>query len=119
MQNVNYFSFVKALHFLCRLGLYLTYQLVAYPIFILLPAVGVLVFCLLVAFTVKYRSRTIKLPTSQQQARLKKEKQAVVQLLLIIASFLIGYIPFIGKCSLFLKLKKQKTFITLQLSVAN
>jgi len=84
---------------LCRIKPYLAYQRVAYPIFLILPAIGVLIFCVLVALIVKSRTRQMKRLTNQQQKRLTKEKQAVVQLVLIIVSFFIGYIPYIGKFS--------------------
>jgi len=35
--------------------------------------------------------------TETMQKRLTKEKQAVLQLVLIVVSFLIGYVPFTGK----------------------
>ncbi|XP_076818862.1 trace amine-associated receptor 9-like isoform X1 [Clavelina lepadiformis] len=72
---------------------YKLFQEVCYPIFLYLPLVGVVVVCSAIVFIVRIKSRKVA-PSKKCEKRQKREKQAVLQLLLIMASFLIGYIPF-------------------------
>ncbi|XP_078491732.1 type-1 angiotensin II receptor B-like [Ciona intestinalis] len=70
--------------------IYKLYQSITFPMFLYVPTVGVVVACFLIGFTVKSKA----LMASTDVSRARKEKQAVLQLTLIVVSFLFGYIPF-------------------------
>ncbi|XP_078481740.1 neuromedin U receptor homolog nmur-2-like isoform X1 [Ciona intestinalis] len=78
---------------LADLDKYILYQKVAYPLFLYIPTIGVVITCILIAVTLKRRSGRANL-NKKEERRLRKERQAVLQLILIIVSFLLGYIPF-------------------------
>ncbi|XP_076818864.1 D(1)-like dopamine receptor isoform X3 [Clavelina lepadiformis] len=76
-----------------QLVAYSYFQKISYTIFLYLPLVGVVVVCSAIVFIVRIKSRKVA-PSKKCEKRQKREKQVVLQLLLIMASFLIGYIPF-------------------------
>jgi len=76
-----------------RVDSYRTFQNVSFPIFFYIPTIGVVTICGVLITLVRIRSK--KIPASRKQEKeQRKEKQAVLQLSLIICGFLIGYIPF-------------------------
>ena len=79
-----------------RINAYRTFQLTSYPIFLCLPVVGVTIMCGVVMYLVRKRAK-MNLGSKKDAKLLRKEKQAEFQLILIIAAFLLGYIPFLGK----------------------
>nr|XP_026690745.1 blue-sensitive opsin-like [Ciona intestinalis] len=64
---------------------------VCYSIFLYAPSVGVVFLSILIGITVKSRP---SMSSQEDGKRKQKEKQAVLQLVLIVVSFLIGYVPF-------------------------
>ena len=80
---------------LYRFNEYKWFRQTTYPIFLLLPTVGIAIICCAIIAVVKKRSKQ-KMKSEQQAKEQRKEKQAVIQLVLIIIAFLIGYIPFTG-----------------------
>ncbi|CAK8697310.1 unnamed protein product [Clavelina lepadiformis] len=76
-----------------RLHSYVLYQKVGYSIFLYGPMVGVVVMCIATIIMVAMRTR--KRATSKKLEKLqRKERQSTIQLVLIIISFLLGYVPF-------------------------
>ena len=78
-----------------RLDQYKIFQNVTFPLFLYVPTFGVVIVCIYIIAVVKMRARNSPQSTKQERQR-TKEKQAVLQLVLIIVAFLIGYIPFTG-----------------------
>lgn len=76
--------------------MYTTYQKIAYPIFLYMPLLLVVMLAIWTSALV-YGMKRKGASTSQNDRRLPKQRQAVTQLILIVVSFLIGYIPFTGK----------------------
>ena len=70
---------------------YLVYQIVFYSLFFFAPTIGILIVSILIGVAVM--TRTPKMGTQKK----KKQILAVTQLVLIVMSFLIGYIPFTGE----------------------
>lgn len=79
-----------------RLGAYAIFQHVTFSTFLYVPTIGVVFVCLYIIILVKIRSKRIA-RTQMQRNEQDKEKQAVIQLVLIIFAFLLGYIPFTGQ----------------------
>jgi len=75
---------------------YLLYQRIAYPIFLYVPTIGITVICCFMIVMVRKRSKKIA-ETQKEKKQKRKGKKAVIQLVLIIIAFLIGYIPFTGR----------------------
>ncbi|CAK8671550.1 growth hormone secretagogue receptor type 1-like isoform X2 [Clavelina lepadiformis] len=67
---------------------YTLYQRICFPVFLYFPSLGVIVLSVLIAR--KVHSKTDELNSIQR----KKERQALLQLVLITLCFFIGYIPF-------------------------
>jgi len=75
---------------------YTTYQKVFYPLFLYAPTIGVILMCVLIAGSVRSNMHPDH-STQNTQKWQTKAKQAVLQLFLIVVSFLIGYVPFTGE----------------------
>ena len=89
-----------------RLYQYQLFQRTAYPIFLYVPTIGIAIICCLIIVLVK--KRTSNIPKSKRDEKVQsKEKQAVLQLFLIIGAFLIGYIPFTGEFTKYLVVKRS------------
>ena len=93
--------------FLFSLKQYNIYMYIVFPIFICLPVVGVVVLSLLITLIVtsyiKTSERRFSAPDTRTPSKVnsikkqhKKQKQAILQLLLIACCFIIGYIPIFG-----------------------
>ena len=70
------------------------FQIFAYPLFLFVPTIGIAIICCSIIWLVRKRSKDNV--ASKKEKQHTKERQAVVQLTLIILSFLLGYLPFIG-----------------------
>lgn len=76
----------------------------AYPIFLYIPAIGVI----LISFAITVKLFTHKKPGDKtaspsappRHMRSRKDKQIVIQLMLIVGSFLLGYTPVTGEIPL-------------------
>nr|XP_039267545.1 growth hormone secretagogue receptor type 1-like [Styela clava] len=76
---------------------YTLFQKIAYPLFLYGPLVMVVLVSVMISFQVYATTQTRAAKSANETAsvkRKKKDKQAVGQLILIVLSFLIGYIPF-------------------------
>ena len=85
-QKISFFRFDK----------YVLFQKITYSMFLYAPTIGITLICCSTIALVKKRAVTVS-KTEKDENQRRKEKQAVVQLVLIIISFLIGYLPFTGK----------------------
>ena len=85
------------------------YQQAAYPIFLYAPMVGVIILSILIAFVMKNRP-TVNTTEHGAKRRRRKEQQAVRQLFLIVCSFLLGYLPYIGKIFTRRQISNLKSF---------
>jgi len=74
-----------------RFNAYEIYQKTAIPLMLLGPSIAVIILSFLISLKV---SSATKLPSPKTRRR---DRQAVLQLMLIVASFLIGYVPYIGE----------------------
>nr|XP_026696399.1 growth hormone secretagogue receptor type 1-like [Ciona intestinalis] len=70
------------------------YSHIAYPIFFYLPLVTVVITSVVIAIFLWRRRFNTFSANRQTDVEAKKEKQAIIQLFLIVGSFLVGYIPF-------------------------
>lgn len=82
----------------CRYGSYTSFQRIAYSMFLYAPIVIVVCMSALIAVTVLNRSHSpvASSNASRREKDRRKERQAFLQLALIVCSFLFGYIPFTG-----------------------
>lgn len=75
---------------------------IAYPLFLYAPCVGILLMSIAITSVLlskrleKTKKRTVSVVSGawKQDREAKKERQAILQLILIVGSFMIGYIPF-------------------------
>ncbi|CAK8671544.1 unnamed protein product [Clavelina lepadiformis] len=73
--------------------IYAMYQIVGYTIFFYCSMLGVCGFCAAIIYTVRKRGK-IQPFTKEQKKRRIRDKYAVIQLVLIIISFIVGYAPY-------------------------
>nr|XP_039267226.1 growth hormone secretagogue receptor type 1-like [Styela clava] len=75
---------------------YTLYTYIGYTMFLLVPMAGVIIISILIAKAVHSHSvSSVVTNDHAMKRRLRKEKQAVLQLVLIVASFMFGYIPYV------------------------
>ncbi|XP_039268414.2 growth hormone secretagogue receptor type 1-like [Styela clava] len=75
---------------------YKTFSITAYSIFLLLPMLVVIVVSVLIGKSVHNHTKASVITNDEaSKKRIQKEKQAVLQLILIVVSFLFGYVPFV------------------------
>ncbi|CAK8683433.1 growth hormone secretagogue receptor type 1-like [Clavelina lepadiformis] len=70
------------------------YTEIIYPIFFYIPIIIIVLTSILLVHELKQRAKNFSDKISQAGISQKKEKQIVLQLFLIVASFLVGYISF-------------------------
>ena len=110
LKNLNcvfFWRFYYRKNLFFSLAAYKVYILIVFPIFICLPLFGVIILSLWITLIVTSHVKTSKrkfsspdtTPTSKVKSsnkKYKKQKQAILQLLLIAFCFIIGYIPIFG-----------------------
>lgn len=79
--------------------MYKVYQQIAYPLLLYIPLALV---AILAAWT-SIQVYGMESPSSDSSNTEERQRQAVMQLILIVISFLIGYIPFTGETAFFMK----------------
>lgn len=68
-----------------------------YPLFFVVPIIGVLILSILIGVAVRSHTKSSVAGKQSKGKRLIKERQAMLQLLLIVFSFLLGYAPFLSR----------------------
>lgn len=70
---------------------------VVYPVLVFIPMIVVIVLSTLMVINLRKLMLTAPLSDRQLYERQKKEKLVIIQFLLIVLGFMIGFIPLIGK----------------------
>lgn len=90
-QNARWPACTIDMHHIDRYG---TYMSVAFPLFLYLPGIGVILLSLLIVSLVFMKARSASRGgESYSQKRMQKDTQAILQLMLIALLFLVGYVP--------------------------
>ena len=90
LHNIYKLTELKHLLFYSSLPEYKLYIQYAYPIFFYMPLVAIAVVSVLIGVVICSR----KFGGRSNESKNDKEKQAIIQLALIVSSYMLGYLPF-------------------------